>query len=109
MSRRQYGSISFIIGLESQDPQVRQLAEATVDGDPMLQTSWVDCIQLLGTLRVVLDLSLELRSTEPWQSCIRSLLRAVDVCGESCLSGRQEALPTRKKAHLTRRSSGRYD
>lgn len=80
------------------DSPERVLATVESCFNPMLQGSLVDYIQLLGTLRVVLDLSLELWPTEPWRTCIQSLLRAVDVCEKSCLPGTQQALPTRRKA-----------
>ena len=74
--------------------------------NPITQTSFVDYVELLGTLRVVLDLSLEIWPTEPWKSCIQSLLRAVDVCERSCFAGRQETLPDRGDGSKRRAKKG---
>jgi hypothetical protein len=73
----------------------RLLTAAESCFDPMLQTSWVDYVQLLGTLRVVLGLSLKVWAEEPWQSCIKSLLRAFSAWERSCLVEGQESLIVR--------------
>jgi hypothetical protein len=64
--------------------------------NPLLQTSFADYLDLLGTLRVVLDLSAEIWPGQPWRACIESLARAVDICERSCLAGRKD--PTAMKS-----------
>jgi hypothetical protein len=58
--------------------------------NPLLQTSFADYVDLLNTLRVVLDLSGEIWPGQPWRACVESLVRAVDICERSCLAGRSD-------------------
>jgi len=67
-----------------------ELVLSTVENcfNPMSQTSWTEYVQLLGTLKILLELGLEVWPAEPWRACFHSMLRAVDVCKRSCSIGR---------------------